>query len=368
MEVKNSFSGIYKNKTVLVTGNNGFKGSWLCLWLKELGANVIGFAPENSNKESLCNRLNLNLTQITGDIRNKEMVIEAVSTYKPEIVFHLAAQPIVTRSYKDPSGTFETNVLGTVNILEAVRLSPSVTACVNITTDKVYKNKELSQNGYKETDELGGHDPYSASKACSELVTESYRKSFFSSNDTALIASARAGNVIGGGDWAEDRLIPDIFRALYKNEKIKLRNPDSIRPWQHVLEPLSGYLLLGAKLLSKEKEFASAWNFGPDEGSTVRVEDIILAIQKHWKELAYYVESSAKIVHETNMLSLDCTKAKKQLQWMPVWDIHKTIEKTTKWYMDFFKTKYNSVDLQKRCMDDLTAYVNDFKSMNALWA
>jgi len=281
------FNNIYKNKKVLITGHTGFKGSWLALWLKELGAEVIGYAlkpPTTPSHYELLTQQptdNLNIISIEGDIRNYIKLNEIFQSYKPEIVFHLAAQPLVRYSYINPVETFETNVMGTINVFEACRNCESVRAIVNITSDKCYENKEWVW-GYRESDPMGGYDPYSASKGCAELVTSAYRNSFFTpsypltdSPPRVLLASARAGNVIGGGDWADDRLIPDIMRATAKNESVIIRNPKATRPWQHVLEPLSGYLLLGQKLLEGRKEFAGGWNFGPDDESNITVENLI---------------------------------------------------------------------------------------------
>jgi len=252
------FNGIYRNKTVLITGHTGFKGSWLSLWLKKLGAYVIGYSLKEYPNTKHFFELKLDVENIFADVRDRDTLKKAIITYKPDIIFHLAAQSLVRESYRDPIATYETNVIGTLNLLEAVRNCEAVKAIVNVTTDKVYENKK-QDSGYKETDNLGGFDPYSSSKACSEILTSSYRDSFFNNNKhKILIASARAGNVIGGGDWANDRLIPDITRAVIKKEKVKIRNPASVRPWQHVLEPLSGYLLLGQKLLEGKKTFASA--------------------------------------------------------------------------------------------------------------
>ena len=278
------FRGVYKGKKVLVTGHTGFKGSWLSLWLIKLGAKVIGYAlepPTNSNHFEL---LNLDMVSIIGDIRDRDRLNAIFKKYKPEVVFHLAAQPLVRYSYINPVETFETNVMGTINVFEACRITESVKAIVNITSDKCYENKEWIW-GYRESDPLGGYDPYSASKGCAELVTSSYRKSFFNPEDyskkhNTLLASARSGNVIGGGDWGKDRLIPDIVRAISKNEKLYIRNPKATRPWQHVLEPLSGYLFLGQMLLEGKTEFADAWNFGPNEGCHTDVETVVKKIKR----------------------------------------------------------------------------------------
>ncbi len=351
------FDNIYKDKTVLITGHTGFKGSWLALWLKELGAKVIGYSLSPITNPNHLELLKLDMHSIISDIRDLKKLNEVIQTYKPEIVFHLAAQPLVRYSYKNPIETFETNIMGTVNVLETCRLSDSVRAIVNITSDKCYENREWVW-GYRENDPMGGHDPYSASKGCAELITNAYRNSFFNLNEygkshNILLASARAGNVIGGGDWAEDRLMPDIIKASSRNEKVIIRNPKATRPWQHVLEPLSGYLILGQKLLESKKEFAEGWNFGPDDESNICVEDVILCIKGEWDKVNYEVQSSLDNPHEAGLLRLDCSKAHSMLGWKPVWDIKKTIKMTTKWYKEFYE---NGKILS---LDDLREYIED---------
>ena len=351
------FDNIYKDKTVLITGHTGFKGSWLALWLKELGAKVIGYSLSPITNPNHLELLKLDMHSIISDIRDLKKLNEVIQTYKPEIVFHLAAQPLVRYSYKNPIETFETNIMGTVNVLETCRLSDSVRAIVNITSDKCYENREWVW-GYRENDPMGGHDPYSASKGCAELITNAYRNSFFNLNEygkshNILLASARAGTVIGGGDWAEDRLMPDIIKASSRNEKVIIRNPKATRPWQHVLEPLSGYLILGQKLLESKKEFAEGWNFGPDDESNICVEDVILCIKGEWDKVNYEVQSSLDNPHEAGLLRLDCSKAHSMLGWKPVWDIKKTIKMTTKWYKEFYE---NGKILS---LDDLREYIED---------
>jgi len=359
------FNGIYKGKTVLVTGHTGFKGSWLVYWLKQMGANVIGYsleAPSNPNHFDL---LNLEIESIIGDIRDQKKLDSVFNEYKLEIVFHLAAQPLVRLSYEDPIETYETNVIGTLKVFETCRKT-NVKAIVNITSDKCYENREWVW-GYRENDPMGGYDPYSSSKGCAELLTSSYRNSYFNLNDygkkhQALLASCRAGNVIGGGDWAEDRLITDIMVAVSKNKKVKIRNPQATRPWQHVLEPLSGYLQIGQKLLEGKKEFAEGWNFGPSDEGSITVEEVVKHIKQYWEKIDYEHNSNEDHPHEANLLKLDCSKAHIKLKWQNVWDSQKTFEITTNWYKAFYEK--NSILTGK----DLECYIADAKSKNIEWA
>ena len=329
------FNNIYNNRRVLVTGHTGFKGSWLCAWLNKLGADVTGYSLSPPTQPNHYESLNLDINSVINDIRDYKALINVFKEFKPEIIFHLAAQPSVLVSYKDPIETVSTNVIGTSHVLEASRQTNSVTAVVIVTTDKCYKNKEWHY-GYRENDDLGGHDLYSASKACAEIVTASYRRSFFNSkqsdNHKILVASARAGNVIGGGDWTDDRLIPDVFRAVAQSNPVKVRNPDSTRPWQHVLDPLSGYLLLGQKLLQGLMDFADAWNFGPDLESNIKTVDIIDMMANEWSVITVETSINNNAPHEAGLLMLDNTKAKMQMNWEPVWEIKKTVNKTVNWY------------------------------------
>jgi CDP-glucose 4,6-dehydratase len=358
------FNNIYKDKTVLLTGHTGFKGSWLALWLHQLGAKVIGYSKDYPSEPTHFQLLNLEITSIIGDIRDRKHLQEVFNTYQPDIIFHLAAQALVRYSYNEPVETFETNVMGTINMYECALQTKSVIAFVNITSDKAYENKERL-TGYKETDPMGGHDPYSASKGCAELVTSSYRNSFFQHTDK-LLASARAGNVIGGGDWALDRLVPDIFKATSKLETVTIRNIHATRPWQHVLEPLSGYLLLGQLLLEGNKKVADGWNFGPDEDDTREVSNVIQHIKKHWEEVNFEVIPDKQNLHEANLLKLDCAKAAAQIQWKPVWHFEETIAYTTNWYKDYYSNP--NLNIQERSLVDLNKYIADAKAKGLHWS
>ena len=362
---ENLFNGIYNGKKILITGNTGFKGSWLQLWLEEMGAIVKGISLIPNTNPSHFQLLNFTDNTDFVDINNFENLKNSIIKFKPEIVFHLAAQPLVRLSYSEPLQTLQTNILGTANVLEICKKCDSVKAIVNITTDKCYDNKEWIW-GYREFDALGGFDPYSASKACSEIISNSYRNSFFNVSEfkkshNILLATVRAGNVIGGGDWADDRLIPDIMKATIQNKKVVIRNPKSIRPWQHVLEPLSGYLLIGQRLLEENVEFSEAWNFGSSNDSIVSVIEILDKIKEHWKNVNYEIIPD-KSLHEANLLQLDSTKAIFKLGWKNVWNIEKTIEKTALWYKAFY--------LENKIIskNDLLSYVEDAKIKKVIWA
>lgn len=318
----------YGGKRVLVTGNTGFKGAWLSLWLQRLGAELVGFSDGVPTQPSHFERLGLDYPTLYGDIADRDAVAKAVAEARPEIVFHLAAQSLVRRSYADPIGTYRTNVLGTLTLFEACRADGAVRAIVSATTDKVYKNKEWDW-GYREIDELGGADPYSASKSCVELLTESYRDSLLR-DGTIRLASVRAGNVIGGGDWAEDRLIPDIIRAAQGRQILRIRNPHATRPWQHVLDPLAGYLLVGAHLLAGDP-VAEAWNFGPVTQRRIRVADIVELLQERLPALSVEQEPETSGRHESGLLELDSSKAASRLGWRPVWE-DQMLERTLEWY------------------------------------
>jgi len=326
----------YRGKRVLVTGHTGFKGSWLCEWLLALGAEVHGFALEPPTRPALFDQLGLAgrlKSHTLGDIRDRAALAEAIVRADPDFVFHLAAQPLVRLSYREPVETFDTNVMGTVHLLDACRRLTKPCSVVCITTDKVYENNE-SGRAYRETDPFGGYDPYSASKGACEIAISSYRRSFF--NDPAnpvWVASARAGNVIGGGDWAEDRLVPDCMRALDRGETIPVRNKVSTRPWQHVLEPLGGYLTLGAALATRTRfaDYASGFNFGPDPSANRTVKDLVTEILKH-REGRWEDRSDPKAVHEAGLLNLDIAKAAVVLGWKPRWDFETTVARTVEWY------------------------------------
>lgn len=335
--------GFYKGKKVFVTGHTGFKGSWLLAMLKTYGAVVKGYALEPECKEGLYNTINGNslCTSVIDDIRNPIRLKEELSSFQPDFVFHLAAQSLVRKSFNIPSETFEVNVLGTSYLLEACSGIDNKCSIVIVTSDKVYENKE-SDNLYLETDELGGYDPYSASKACTELVVKSFRKSFFHPDNYFLhkkgLATARAGNVIGGGDLSKDRIIPDFIKALNKKEKLRIRNPESIRPWQHVLEPLTGYLKLGILLDSDPLQFSKAYNFGPHESDHLSVEELIkemIAILGDGE----YIISPDNIFHEAGILKLDINLAKKELNWFPVYNSKLAVKKTMDWYTSDFPEK-----------------------------
>lgn len=326
----------YKNLKILVTGHTGFKGSWLTLWLNKLGAQVIGYSLEPNTKPSMFNKLKMQgiCTNVFADIRDSKKLNEVFQKYKPDMVFHLAAQPLVRLSYFEPVQTYETNIIGTLNVLEEAKNCPSVRAFVNVTTDKCYENKEVNY-AYKEDDKLGGYDMYSSSKACSEILTSSYRNSFLKDRKHFLLASARAGNVIGGGDWALDRLLPDCIRFITENKLIEIRNPHAVRPWQHVLEPLCGYLTLGEKLLIGGENFAQGFNFGPNPDSVLTVEDVVKKVIKYYQKGEVIINKTDNL-HEANLLMLDIEKAKRILGWQPVYNAQKAIEETVKWYKKFY--------------------------------
>ena len=355
------FGDTYAGRRVLLTGHTGFKGSWLTLWLHELGAVVSGVALAPDTTPNHWDNLHLAVLDYREDIRDAQVLAGIMRRAEPEIVFHLAAQPLVRRSYKDPLETWSTNVMGTVNLLEACRKTHSVRAIVIITSDKCYENREWPW-GYRESDRLGGYDPYSASKAATELVAASHRNAFLNKATSPLLATARAGNVIGGGDWASDRLIPDMMRALARNEKAKIRNPQAARPWQHVLEALSGYLLLGEKLLEGGRQFAEAWNFGPSEDGNVTVGEIAAQLKESWAEIDYEIQELPGEPHETGMLRLECSRARTKLQWAPGWDGKAAIEKTAQWYKAFYKSN----DVQS--LENLHQYGADAISKGISWA
>jgi CDP-glucose 4,6-dehydratase len=359
------FNDTYRNRKVLITGHTGFKGSWLALWLSRMGAKITGYSLKPPTEPNHYELTEIEIASIIGDIRDYDKLKLVFSEHEPEILFHLAAQPIVRLSYRNPVETVTTNVMGTVNILEASRESDTVRAVVIVTSDKCYENRE-SPRSYKENASLGGYDPYSASKGCSELITGCWRNSFFNLDDynkthRTLVASGRAGNVIGGGDWAVDRLLPDIMRAVSQNEKVRIRNPQATRPWQHVLEPLSGYLLLGQKLLEGQKEFAQAWNFGPSRNENITVGEIVDQVKKVWPKIDYEIDQMPGQPHEANILKLDCSKARTRLQWKPVWDGKTAIKKTALWYSKFYESG------AVRSLEDLDNYISDANRKGITW-
>jgi CDP-glucose 4,6-dehydratase len=325
-------SEFWKGKKVFITGHTGFKGSWLSIWLNSMGAILTGYALVPNTKPNLFDAALVadEMESIIGDVRDLDKLAQAMSSFAPDIVIHMAAQPLVRLSYRNPVDTYSTNVMGTVNLLEAVRNTASVKAVVNVTTDKCYENKEWIW-GYREDEPMGGHDPYSNSKGCSELVTAAYRSSFFNYLGSAKIASGRAGNVIGGGDWAEDRLIPDIFKSFGNNEPVVVRNPSATRPWQHVLEPLSGYLVLAERLYLDGDEYAEGWNFGPEDGDVKPVRLIIEYLVERWGAGASWIHDESEQPHETQLLKLDISKAKQLLGWQPKWSLFRTLDSIVEW-------------------------------------
>jgi CDP-glucose 4,6-dehydratase len=334
---------IYKNKRVFITGHTGFKGTWLTSFLDILGAQHAGFALLPYTNPSHFNLLSSNKPSTIGDISNIELLKASLNKFQPEIVFHLAAQPLVRESYKNPINTYQTNVIGTLNVLEAVRDCKSVKVIVIITTDKVYENKEWIYP-YRENDPLGGYDIYSSSKACSEILVKSYQRSFFNLSNykvehNLLIATARAGNVIGGGDWSTDRLIPDIIKATVENRVTKIRSPHAVRPWQHVLDCLYGYLLLGERLLNEEVKFSDSWNFAPYTHDSKTVAEVAGISKSIWEKINIETQISDKTPHEASILRLDNSKALSELGWVPKWNTELAIEKTIIWYKNYYLNK-----------------------------
>lgn len=345
-------SQFWRGKRVLVTGHTGFKGSWLSLWLQRLGANVVGYSLAPPTEPSLFTIANIaqGMTSIEGDIRDLAKLQAVMDEHRPEVVLHLAAQPLVRYSYKNPIETYATNVMGTANVLEAIRITGGVRAAVMITTDKCYENNEWVW-GYREQDRLGGHDPYSNSKACAELVTAAYRNSYFSQGSVA-IASARAGNVIGGGDWALDRLIPDMVRAFSEGQSVQIRNPNAIRPWQHVLEPISGYLSLAEHLWNDGTTYADGWNFGPNDEDAKPVSWIVENLSKLWGDNASWQTDDGVHPHEATYLKLDCSKAKQQLGWKPQLTLFTALE----WTVEVYKAHLQDADLNALMADQLERF------------
>jgi CDP-glucose 4,6-dehydratase len=360
------FDGIYEDKRVMVTGHTGFKGSWLCAWLLELGTEVCGYSVDVPTQPSHFEILGLEdrLTHVQGDVRDREALQKTMDTFRPNMVFHLAAQALVRRAYDDPVGTFETNTMGTLNVLECLRHTPSVKAAVIITSDKCYRNAEWPW-GYRENDTLGGEDPYSSSKGCAELIIYSYLHSFF--NQGPHVASARAGNVIGGGDWAEDRIVPDAMRTWSNKEPVVIRNPASTRPWQHVLEPLSGYLSLGVRLWRNDPAaVAEAFNFGPDAGINQSVSELLTAMIQHWPERGWEVERpDDQQKKESSLLKLSCDKALNLLSWRAILSFEEAVRLTVSWYRSFYE---QGDDMKAMTADQIRTYAQKAKDENMWWA
>lgn len=353
MSMQDVFS-VYVGKRVFVTGHTGFKGSWLAFLLKELGAEVMGYAhsPESERSHFEWLQLSDGIADVRGDVRDFNALNSALQTFKPDFVFHLAAQALVKKSYEDPLLTVSTNVLGSANLLEAVKACHSVRSLVYITSDKCYENVEWIW-GYRENDRLGGYDPYSASKAAAELIFSAYVRSYFTERSGLGAASARAGNVIGGGDWSLDRIVPDCVRAILVNKPVQLRNPSSTRPWQHVLEPLSGYLRLGAYLWHHPNEYSEAWNFGPSAQEVRTVYDVADAIVQYFGTGSIEVSQISNQQHEARLLQLNCDKAHQLLGWFPRWSVEQTFEKTAEWYQ---KTLVEKVSPQSITREQIYSY------------
>lgn len=348
------FGDIYHGKRVLMTGHTGFKGSWLTSWLEHLGAHVTGYALAPITEPNHFNQLSMNGKSVIGDIRDVESLEATYVECQPEIVFHMAAQPSVLASYEDPIETFTTNLTGTANLLEIIRKYDFTKGVVVITSDKCYENREWLY-GYRETDTLGGHDPYSASKACTEIIAASFRRSFLQQAGI-LLATARAGNVIGGGDWTADRLLPDAMVAANRGEAFNIRNPQASRPWQHVLEPLSGYLCLGKHLLEGRAEAAEAWNFGPSLESNLTTGELVALASQFWPRIESHIAKATEKPHEAGLLMVDSTKARRFLKWNPVWGLDTSVKKTIQWYRAFYEsqtvlTAQQIIDYETRAID-----------------
>jgi len=368
--LENSFDGIFKGKTIFVTGHTGFIGTWITLWLHSLGAKVIGYSKNIPTVPSLFEILDLknNITHVIGDVNDAEHLNDCLTKYNPEIIFHLAAQSIVKTSYDIPIETFQTNVMGTANVLESIRKVPSIRVCVIMTSDKCYENRELDY-AYKEGDPMGGSDPYSASKGSAELIVASYRKSFFDSknnnNDNVCISSVRAGNVIGGGDWAKNRIVPDCIQSLKNNQPILVRNPNSSRPWQYVLEPISGILKLATKMWNNPSDYNEAWNFGPNHKNKILVKELVSQILESWGDGKWSDISESKGEYEAGTLMVDSTKAMKLLEWKPVYSLDESISETITWYRE---NENKTSDMKDFTLDQIQKYVQKAKQLNITWA
>jgi CDP-glucose 4,6-dehydratase len=364
------FANYYKDRKVLVTGHTGFKGSWLTQWLLELGAQVVGISLDPPTEPNLFTTIALDreIKHYVCDIRNYQQLLDIFQAEKPEVVFHLAAQPIVRLSYKEPLETYSTNVMGTLHVFEAARNTPEIKTLVNITSDKCYDNKEWVF-GYRENDAMGGYDPYSSSKGCAELVSSAYRNSFFNplqygETHHLALASVRAGNVIGGGDWAQDRLVPDCMKAMSKGEVVIIRNPIATRPWQHVLEPLSGYLWLGVRLGQEPQKYAQGWNFGPVDEDIWNVEKVVREIIKTWTGGVYQIQQDS-VLHEANLLKLDISKAHYYLGWKPVYHAEEAIGETVSWYRHYYQ---GTKDMKEFTLTQIKNYGAKAKLLNLNWS
>lgn len=369
--MKDTFDGIFNGMTVLVTGHTGFKGSWLSLWLQELGAHVIGFslAPPTNPSNFAETHMAQKMIDIRGDICDYSPLADAINTHKPTIIFHLAAQSLVLEGYKQPKETFDVNVGGTVNVLEAARHCPAVKALVMVTTDKCYENREWTW-GYRENDALGGHDPYSASKSMAEQAITSYRKSFFEKSGQAAVASVRAGNVIGGGDFSENRIVPDCMKALMAQQTIPVRNPQSVRPWLNVLDPLSGYLWLAAKLLQEGQAYADAWNFGPLEHHGINVQRLVEKAIEFWGGGEWKHTGSANAKKEMGLLRLNWDKAANELNWRPAYNWIDAIQETVDWFKEYdrHRRKPGVSDMRSVCIEHIKAYASRAEQLDIAWA
>ena len=366
-DMVNLFGGIYSGKKIVITGNTGFKGSWMAYWLTRMGASVHGFSKNIPTDPSHFELMEKQYSDIIyGDVANIDEVEKVMSSTKVDLVFHLAAQPLVTYSYKNPLETFKTNVMGTLTVLEACKRYPGIKGIVVVTSDKCYENPGDNQP-LSEQSRMGGFDPYSASKGCAELVSNSYRNSYFpvkeyGKNHNFILATARAGNVIGGGDWSQDRLIPDVVKNAARGIGTTIRSPKSTRPWQHVLESISGYLVLGQKILNSETIAADGWNFGPENNETLTVVDVLNKASKFWPAIQYESDHDNKGPHEATFLRLECTKSNQLLHWSPVWNTDLAIEKTILWYKNFYERGVVNTE------EDLINYVRQAKNLKHFWA
>lgn len=354
-------SAFWKGKRVYLTGHTGFKGSWLALWLQAMGAQVKGYALAPPTEPALFSEARVvdGMESEEGDIRDLDAITRSMTAFQPDILIHMAAQPLVRLSYREPVLTYATNVMGTVHVLEAARQCKQLRCIVNITTDKCYENREWEW-GYRENEPMGGHDPYSSSKGCAELVTSAYRNSYFHESGSPALASARAGNVIGGGDWAEDRLIPDILRAFEKSQPVVIRNPLATRPWQHVLEPLSGYLLLAQQLWHHGAAYAEGWNFGPRDDDAKPVEWILERMVSSWGDGASWRLDSNPQPHEARYLKLDISKARARLHWTPAWGLETTLGRIIQWHRIWLA----GGDVRQQCLNEINSYMADMQAQS----